>query len=89
MADALPIDSGSMALAARLGAPEQRLLLAGLVEHDASGWIPDVHLDDCEDDACRGCDPQHLAEQGADMWSNHHKHCYIREGHDCSCGGAR
>lgn len=31
-----------------------------------------------------------LAEQAAaDMWSNHHRNCYIREGHLCSCGGAR
>ncbi|MFD5419428.1 hypothetical protein ACFWJT_15565 [Streptomyces sp. NPDC127069] len=61
MADTLPIDADSAALAARLAAPEQRLL-AGLVEHVASGWIPDAHLDDCDDDGCTGCDPQYLRE---------------------------
>jgi hypothetical protein len=40
-------------------------LLTALLEHDASGWIPEIHLDECEDDACTGCEPQHLAEKAA------------------------
>lgn len=42
-----------------------RELLSALLDHDASGWIPEIHLDDCEDDACRGCEPQHLAERAS------------------------
>lgn len=64
MADVFPIDTDSTALTARMSAKDGDLLTA-LLEHDASGWIPEIHLDDCEDDACQGCDPQHLAEVAA------------------------
>jgi len=35
--------------------PSDRELLAALLEHDASGWIPEAHDDDCDDDSCTGC----------------------------------
>lgn len=42
-----------------------RELLVALLAHDA--WLPDLHRDVCEDDTCTGCDPQHLAEQAAQI----------------------
>ncbi|MEU6397817.1 hypothetical protein ABZ867_12655 [Streptomyces cinnamoneus] len=62
MADVLPVDTASPAIAARPSATIP-LTSAHLAEHDASGWIPDIHDDDCADDACTGCEPQHLAEK--------------------------
>lgn len=38
--------------------------LSELVDHSTAPWILDIHADDCDDDACQGCDPQHLAEVG-------------------------
>jgi hypothetical protein len=40
-----------------------RTLLSALVDHSTAPRILDIHDDDCDDDACTGCDPQHLAEQ--------------------------
>lgn len=37
--------------------------LSALVDHSVAPRILDIHLDDCEDDACTGCDPEHLAEK--------------------------
>lgn len=47
-----------------------RILLSALVDHSTSPRILDIHLDDCEDDACTGCDPQHLAEQAEKVAAN-------------------
>ncbi|MFJ8016181.1 hypothetical protein [Streptomyces sp. NPDC096339] len=42
-----------------------RETLSALVDHSVSPRILDIHLDDCDDDACQGCAPQHLAEKAA------------------------
>lgn len=42
-----------------------RVTLSELVDHSAAPKILDIHLDDCEDDRCAGCEPQHLAERAA------------------------
>jgi hypothetical protein len=47
--------------------PTARALLSALLEHDASGWIPEIHLDECPGDTCQGCDPQHLAVKAAQI----------------------
>ena len=39
-----------------------RELLTALLDYDRAPRIHDIHIDDCEDDACPGCDPVHLAE---------------------------
>ncbi|KOU17063.1 hypothetical protein [Streptomyces sp. WM6349] len=44
---------------------DDRILLSALVDHSTSPRILDIHLDECEDDACTGCEPQHLAEKAA------------------------
>lgn len=62
MADTLPVDTGSAAVAARMSAKDAATL-SGLLEHDRSGWIPDAHDDDCPGGTCTGCDPQWLAKQ--------------------------
>ncbi|MFB8393715.1 hypothetical protein [Streptomyces yangpuensis] len=46
-------------------ADRDRLTLSALADHSTSPRILDIHLDDCEDDACTGCEPQHLAEKAA------------------------
>lgn len=38
-----------------------REMLSEAFEHEAVSL--DIHLDDCDNDACTGCDPQHLAEK--------------------------
>jgi hypothetical protein len=40
-----------------------RELLAAVFEHEAVNLF--IHLDDCEDGACTGCDPEHLAKKAA------------------------
>lgn len=42
-----------------------RELLSALLDHSVAPRILDLHLDSCEDDACQGCDPQHLAQVAA------------------------
>ncbi|MGW4505763.1 hypothetical protein ACWENO_14095 [Streptomyces sp. NPDC004436] len=42
---------------------DDRILLAALVDHSTAPRILDIHVDDCEDDACTGCEPRHLAEK--------------------------
>jgi hypothetical protein len=39
-----------------------RVTLSALVAHSVAPRLLDIHVDDCEDDACTGCDPQHLAQ---------------------------
>lgn len=91
MNDIMPASSGDTHPAISLSqfSAKDRELLAAVFEHETVNLF--IHLDDCEDDACPGCDPQHLAEKAAaeDVYAGHHKHCYIREGAHCSCGGAR
>jgi ribosome-binding protein aMBF1 (putative translation factor) len=48
-----------------LVADRDRLTLSALVAHSVAPRLLDIHVDDCEDDACTGCDPQHLAEKAA------------------------
>ncbi|MFE2324657.1 hypothetical protein ACFXD5_12180 [Streptomyces sp. NPDC059385] len=50
--------------AAQLMTPAKRLL-AALAARAAAPRILDIHLDDCEDDRCEGCEPQYLAEISA------------------------
>lgn len=50
----------------RFGATD-RELLAAVFEHETVNIF--IHLDDCEDGACTGCDPQHLAEKAAECES--------------------
>jgi cytochrome c5 len=65
----------SAAEAAPLMTPAKRLL-AALSARAAAPKILDLHLDDCEDDACQGCDPQYLAEkagiEAAADWNRRH-----------------
>jgi len=60
---------------APLMTPPKRLL-AALSARAAAPKILDLHLDDCDDDACQGCEPQHLAQQaGAEVaaaWNAKH-----------------
>lgn len=77
---------------------KDRELLTALLEHNASGWIPEIHLDDCNDTACTGCESQHLAEQaavkadeyrycGADLGRSEFPFtCYRRVAHEGPCG---
>lgn len=69
-------------------------LLTALLEHDASTWIPEIHLDDCEDDSCTGCDPQHFVEKAVAQveWhpnGGHDSGCAYVGGISpkCTCGG--
>jgi hypothetical protein len=42
---------------------KDRELLAAVFGHET--WNIFIHLDNCENDSCTGCDPQHLAEKAA------------------------
>ena len=74
-----------------------RFTLSELVDHSAAPKILDIHLDDCESDACTGCDPQHLAEQAAARvngwlpYGGHQSFCGYVGGitRRCTCRGAR
>ncbi|MFI5831006.1 hypothetical protein ACIA6C_27795 [Streptomyces sp. NPDC051578] len=39
-----------------------RNTMAGLLENAASGWIHELHDDDCDDDACTGCADAEVGE---------------------------
>jgi hypothetical protein len=76
---------------------KDRELLAAVFEHETVNLF--IHLDDCEDDACTGCDPQHLAEKAVETDADDYRFCgadlgrtefpftcYRRIAHEGPCG---